>query len=84
MSTKAKAATSALQRLRDHQAANPSRKGPQCRVCGLPPDLRDAVNAALKEGMQQTAISRWLAAEGHRVGHNAVGEHYRNHVRDGK
>jgi hypothetical protein len=49
-----------------------------CHVCRSP--LVDLINARIKRGMADTAISKWLESEGHYVSRITLGKHKRDHL----
>ena len=65
-------------------AANASRKYIQCRVCQLPPEIREAVRLCLEGNppMNGAEVARQLSAKlGRKFSGESVREHYRQHIR---
>lgn len=49
----------------------------KCRVCGLPPDLRDVVERARKErGHSYAALADYVRSKGHALDDNRVQYHF--------
>ena len=66
-------------------AERTARKGPQCTVCALDPELRVLVASARDQGKAATIIASGLKAIGHKILGQTVARHFRegHHVVQG-
>jgi len=52
-------------------------KPPPCKVCTFPPDIVEAIDTGLDEGVAISSLIRWLRAEGFHISETGIAAHNR-------
>jgi hypothetical protein len=75
-----KAKAGLLDEFEQFERENPPVRGPQCRPCLLPPEMRALVDVRLKAGSASTTVAGFLKKKGHPISAYSLRHHVKNHL----